>query len=153
MSESTLPQKEITFDYLHDVVKYHELHDKLKELGVGEVWSTRIKKKEVINKALAALAKLKKIKQENPNSSDEEILEKIDLMKAQEQESAKEELISQEEKEFLKQQNIQKINKKQLSKEDILKNIRIIDNNLANNIAGQREVLLAKRVSLEKLLE
>lgn len=145
-------QQEITFEYL-DAIKYHELHDKLKEIGVGEVWSSRIKKVEVIKNAISKLASLKEIKKQNPDADEEEVQEKLDLLKAKEQEDAEEALIKQEEEYRLEQERLSKLVGKQISKEDIEKNIQILDKNLQNNVPGQRLALLLKRKTLSDLLD
>lgn len=143
--------QEINYEYL-DAIKYHQLEEKLTELGVSDAWKGGKAKKDIINDAISKLAKIKTLKEKG--TADEDIQKELDLIKAEEQEQAEEALLQQqiqeeEEREAKKEQ----VKEKKLSPDQIRKSIDLIDRNLKNNIKGQRPILLKKRQALLDTLE
>ena len=153
MEEKKTPIK-ITEHYLNNEVKYKDLPAKLKELGIGHVWTTGVKKVVVIKKAIEALAEVERLKAKKPNATEEELKKDLDLINEKKENEIQKKKIAEEKAEkALERREVRELAKKDLSKEVLEKNLANIEVNLINATPMQREILLKKQKMLEDQLK
>jgi len=136
---SKVDYSQINEDYLKNI-DYKNLKSEFEKLGLISIWKDGDNKPKLIKSALGLIAKINKDNAEKDAEKAKEDLEKLAEKEAKEQ-KAKEE---KEQKDLVA---------KKYPKEVIEKNLEIIKANLRNNIPAQRDMLLKKKVQLEKLLE
>ena len=142
-------EKIVTFATL-EKVGYHDLAEKFKELGIAGVWSAGKKKVDLINKALAELAKIKElegIKKDSPPTVGDEDKSKLDeeeaLDIAKKAQDKKIKVAAKAKAKAEKEASEALINIPKI--EDYVEKINRVDANLLNNIAGHRAALLKKK--------
>ncbi len=149
-------EKIVTFATL-EKVGYHDLAEKFKELGIAGVWSAGKKKVDLINKALAELAKIKELegikKDSTPTVGDED-KSKLDEDKSKlDEEEALDIAKKAQDKKIKVAAKAKAKAEKEASEalinipkiEDYVEKINRVDANLLNNIAGHRAALLKKK--------
>ena len=143
--------KAITAEDFRDV-KYHDLLNKFTELGIPEVWKGGAKKSDLIKKAVDRL----KIKSslESIGLDKEEVSKEVEKM-AIKKAKAEDQKILEEAKQVEKEDKAiaNKIIKSNLTKEQIEKNIKTIEGNLAGGVPSHRKVLIIKLEALQALLK
>jgi hypothetical protein len=153
MEENKTPIN-ITEHYLNNEVKYKDLPAKLKELGIGHVWTTGVKKVVVIKKAIEALAEVERLKAKKPNATEEELKKDLDLInEKRENEIQKKKILEEKKEKALDRKEVRELVKKEFSKEVLEKNLANIEVNLINATSLQREILLKKQKNLQDLLD
>lgn len=140
----------ITKEELYSYNYGPELADKLKELGVGDVWQRGVKKKEIIDNAFKKLSQLKELEAKGVTGEDAE--KEIEQQNKEEEELE----LTQAQKDFKAKKDAEDAEVERLktfSKEVLEKNLAICKVNLKSASKAKKNILLEKIRNIENALK